>query len=1137
VILSAGARIGPYQVLGSLGAGGMGHVYRALDTRLDRKVAVKVVAERLTRDRPAVDRFVREAHAASRLNHPNIVTIHEIGEAEVGRFIVMELVEGKTLRETVAERPAWESVVDIGRQIAKALAAAHAAGIVHRDIKPENVMVRGDGYVKVLDFGLARLMPTGAVSSEVVTANATEAGTVLGTFRYMAPEQARGEPVAGAADVFALGLVLYELATGRHPFAGTTPFGVVDAIVGEPALSPSRLNPEIPPALDSLILELLEKDPERRPKASDTDTLLARLEDEIPVTRTRRVEGRSLPRSVGRERERALLRTAFDSTAGGSGLMVCVAGEPGIGKTTLVEDFLDELVADGLSRVARGCCSERLAGTEAYLPWLEALEDLMRSGSGVEMSRLLKLVAPSWHAPLSATGAAGTGTASQERMKRELASFLQEAARARPLVLFFDDVHWSDVSTVDMLAYVSTKLPSMRLLIVATYRPSELALSQNPFSSVKLDLQSRRICREISLPFLTREEVSDYLALSFPDHRFPADFAGFLHEKTEGSPLFLSGLFHDLRAREILALENGHWRLVRPLPAIERELPESVRSMIQRKIEKLDDADRQLLVAAGVQGYEFDSAVVARALEKDAAQTEERLDDLERVHGFIRRLGEGEFPDRTLTVRYRFVHLLYQNVLYGSITPSRRAALSAAVAEALATSHGDARSEIASELALLFEAARNPARAVEHFLLAAQRAAQMFAHQEAIVLSRRALKLLETLPETPERDGRELDLLMTYGPALSLTKGFFSAEVKEIWARAQWLCQKSEEEARLFPILYGLCVFHVTRAETELAHDLSRQLDDLAERAQDPFLRLQAHHAIWTSLVAEGELATARTRLQEAMSLYDRGKHASQAPSYAGHDPGVCSLVFDALALWSLGYPDGALARAQGALALARDLSLPFSIGQAHFYIAMLHQLRREAIPARDHARETITVTQGQVFPQFLAYGNVVHGWALAELDNSEAGLRELREGIDSAEAMGDRFLRPHWLALLAHTLLRGGLVDEAEAAVSEGLAEVKRTERSFSESELHRLEGEVHWRRLERDAAERCFQKAIDAARRQGSRSFELRAALSLARLCQSRDRRGEAREILEEAYGWFTEGTDTADSMEARQLLASLS
>ena len=966
--LAPGTRLGAYEILALLGAGGMGHVYRARDTRLGREVAVKLVAEHLTRDRSAVDRFVREAHAASRLNHPNIVTIHEIGEAEVGRFIVMELVQGRTLREVVTERVAWESLVDLGRQIAKALAAAHSAGIVHRDVKPENVMLRDDGYVKVLDFGLARLLPTQDGAPEVVTASATEAGTVLGTLRYMAPEQARGGRAGPAADVFALGLVLYELTTGRHPFSADPRFGSVDAIVCDPALPPRHLNPEIPGTLEALLLQMLEKDPRRRPTAAEVAALLTQLTGRIPVAQTRRVGGPPQHRSVGREGERAALRAAFDGAATGNGLFVCVAGEPGIGKTTLVEDFLAELEAEGHSRVARGRCSERLAGAEAYLPWLEALEDLLRSASGAELARLMRLVAPSWYAQVAPTDAdheqapGEPRAASQERIKRELAAFLQEAVRVRPLVLFFDDVHWSDVSTVDLLTYVGTKLSSMRMLIVATYRPSELALSRHPFGSVKLDLQSRGMCRDLPLGFLSRQEVGDYLALEFRGHDFPAEFPGFIHAKTEGSPLFMGGLLHDLRGRGIIAQERGHWSLVRAIPVIERELPESVHSMIQRKIETLVEADRHLLIAAGVQGYEFDSAVVARALERDAAQVEERLDELERVHAFIRRVGEREMPDRTLSVRCRFVHVLYQNVLYGSVPPTRKAALSAAVANALAAHHGDARSEIASELALLFEAARDSERAIEHFLLAARRAAQMFAHQEAIVLSRRALELLRTLPETPERDGRELDLLMTLGPALSLTKGFFAAAVEEIFLRARELCQRAGDTARLFPVLYGLCVFCVTRAKTELppravgptgcpgqagarpaasAAGASRGMDD-------PGRRGRVGHGPRPPPRGYGALRPPEARLS---SSFVRGTRSGcvlpglrRTGSLGARLPG-----------------SGSHQSSRSACSGARSCP-SVQYREAHFYAAMLHQLRREAPAARDHAHETITLTQDQIF-------------------------------------------------------------------------------------------------------------------------------------------------------------------------------
>ena len=1141
-MLTEGARLGSYRVVAPLGAGGMGHVYRARDARLGRDVAVKVVNEHLTRDPSVVDRFVREARAASRLNHPNIVTIHEIGEAEGGRFIVMELVEGRTLRAMAADRVPWESVVDVGRQIAKALAAAHAAGIVHRDVKPENVMVRDDGLVKVLDFGLARLLPNHGEAADTATASGTEAGVVLGTLRYMAPEQARGEAVERAADVFALGLVLYELATGRHPFGADTSLGIVGAIASDAALPPSRLNTEIPAALDAVLLQMLDKDPRRRPTAADMDALLAHMSAAVPVTRAGR-DPRAVPRtSVGRERELAALHAAFDSAAAGNGLLVCVAGEPGIGKTTLVEDFLADIETKSLARVARGRCSERLAGTEAYLPWLEALENAVRGASGAEMTRLMRLVAPSWYAQVAPSDAdhedttVGPRAASQERIKREATAFLQEATRVRPLVLFVDDVHWSDVSTVDLLAYVGTRLASMRLLIVVTYRPSELAMGQHPFGPVKLDLQSRRVCREVLLEFLSREDVGHYLDLEFPGHHFPAEFGHFIHAKTEGSPLFIGGLLRDLRDRQVIAEDRGSWSLVRAIPVIGRELPESVRSMIQRTVEKLQEPDRELLLGASVQGYEFDSAVVAEALVRDAALVEERLDRLERVHALIRGAGDRDLPDRTPSVRYRFVHVLYQNVLYGSLAPTRKAALSAAVANALAAHFGDARTEIAAELALLFETARDPERAVEYLLLAAQRAARMFAHQEAIVLSRRALDLLETLAETPQRDRRELDLLMTLGPALSLTEGFFATSVEKIFARAQELCERVQDTAQLFPALFGLCMYYGTRVSPRL-RDLSGQLDALAERAQDPLLRLQAHHAIWTTLVAEGELVNARARLEEGIALYDPARHAPKAHSYAGHDPGVCAMAFSGLALWALGYPDRALARAHDAVALARTLALPFSIGQSLFYASMLHQLRGETLAARDHAADTIAVTREQVFPQFLSYGNVVHGWALVALGEQDEGLKELREGLEAAKAMGDRYLRPHWLALLADAQLHAGRADEGLAAVNEGLSEVRRAGRSFAASELYRLAGELHRLRLEHDEAEACFQEALAVARRQSARAFELRAALSLARLWHGRDREVEGRRLLEACNDWFTEGLDSMDLREARARLAGAS
>ena len=666
-------------------------------------------------DPVAIQRFFREATAASALNHPNIVTVFEAGEDERKPFIVMELVRGQGLRLLIGQPIDVEKFQNLARQLAEALSVAHGAGLVHRDVKPENIMVRDDGYVKVLDFGLARLDPAAREAVATQTATATGAHALVGTVRYMSPEQTKAGAVVGTpSDVFSLGIVFYELATGQHPFDADSQYGVLHAIVAHQPVPPSRLNVELSGKLETLLLRMLDKNPALRPTAADVAAALAPSPKGASLIRASLAVAPSR-HSVGRVKALADLREAFEYVGRQHGLLVCVSGEPGIGKSTLVEDFLSEVAAwSGTCRIARGRCSERLAGTEAYLPLLDALEDLIRSQGG-SLARLMKTIAPLWYiqvAPATlqdssfsvAVKEAKSGT--QERLKRELVAFLEEACRQQPVLLFLDDLHWVDLATTDMIGYVTRHFESWPLLIIATYRPEELLVQKHPFLATKRDLQGRGLCREVALEFLTHQEVEEYVALRFPRHRLPRDFVDLVYAKTEGNPLFVVDVLNYLADQHVLTREQDVWTLTRSLPDIARDLPESVRGMIQRKIDLLSEADRKLLVAASVQGYEFDGAVMARVLGIDAADIEEQLDVIDRIHGFVRRVREQEFPDRTLTLRYRFVHVLYQNRLYASITPARRIAVSLAVSKALEAFYKDKTAEIASELAVLYEAAR-----------------------------------------------------------------------------------------------------------------------------------------------------------------------------------------------------------------------------------------------------------------------------------------------------------------------------------------------------------------------------------------------------------------------------------------------
>ncbi len=867
-----GQTISHYRLGDRLGGGGMGVVYQAHDTRLDRPVALKFLPEAYTQDPRALERFQREARTASALNHPHLCTIYAIDEYQGQPFLVMELIEGQTLRGLVGQRPSLVTLAEVIGQVAKALAAAHAAGIVHRDIKPENIMVRDDGYVKVLDFGLARRLPTGLASTS--SGEASDPGLLLGTLRYMSPEQARSETASSASDIFALGIVLYELAAGQHPFPADSHIGVLNAIMAQPPLPPTRLNPEIPAALEGLLLRMMEKDPRLRPQAAEVDAALT----ELARNTTGPHAGAGLlsiqRHTVGRQPELAELRAGFASVVAGRGLLLCVAGEPGIGKTTLVEEFLEELAAgDRTCRLARGRCSERLAGTEAYLPFLEALDSLLHGTSGEAMVQVMKVVAPTWYvqlAPLVADDSSfarvreEAKVASQERLKRELAAFLQEVARLQSLVLFLDDLHWADASTVDLLAYVGSKCAAMRLLLILSYRPSDLLLSQHPFLHVKLELQGRGVCREILLGFLSHPDLERYLALEFPEHGFPADFAALIHARTEGNPLFMVDLLRYLRERGAIAQEQGHWALTQSVADIQQELPESVRSMIQRKIDQLSEADRRLLVAASVQGYEFDAAVVAKALALEAAEVEERLEGLERVHAFVRRLQEREFPDATLTLRYRFVHVLYQNALYASLTPARKGSLSTAVAEALLGYHGEQSATVASELALLFEAGRDFARAADSFVVAAQNAARVYANQEAVALLGRALASAEKL-RGPARQSRIL-VAAWQRAYLHLTLARFDDAIAD-FERAEKVAEESgNREAQINAICgkAGMLFFIHRLTQTQQYGNQAAELARLAESR----VGLASAEAVLGGLsVCIGDLAGAESYLDRAVPV------------------------------------------------------------------------------------------------------------------------------------------------------------------------------------------------------------------------------------------------------------------------------
>jgi predicted Ser/Thr protein kinase len=652
-----------YRILGKLGEGGMGAVYEAEDTKLGRLVAIKRVAAR-DDDPGARLRLQREARAASALSHPNIVTIFAIEEADGVDFIVMERVEGEPLDALIRRGPLdADRTATLGAEIADALACAHAAGIVHRDIKPSNVVVSARG-AKVLDFGIAK--PSGGtVSTGAPTGTAlTAPGALVGTVPYMSPEQLSAQELDGRSDVFALGCVLYEMATGRRAFPGPGMVACIQQITsGEPPL-PRTIVPALPAALEAIIVRALAKDRTRRfATADDLATALrasraaatARASADVLLGRPSAAE----PPLVGRASELARMGALLQRTLEGHGTVALVSGDAGVGKTALLEAFVRRAqVAAPDVLVGRGRCLEPFGAAEAYLPLLDLLDDLLAGPHAAFVRDTLVAAAPTWSLHLPAAQATGVLDALQrgslgankERMVRELGDALSALAARSPLLLLLEDVHWVDASTADVLRYLSHRIDRHRILLVATTRPAEVEARGHPLRSAIAEWRAKSSVPEVRLGELATGDVAAWLDARFDPNDFGAGLAAAVRARSEGHALFTAAIIDLLVATGRVRRDERGWHADAVDPG-SLPVPESLLGMLRARLDVLSPDDRQLLTLAAVQGAEFLSVIVADVAGSDDVTVDERVAAVAREHHLTRTLGEVELPDGTTTTR------------------------------------------------------------------------------------------------------------------------------------------------------------------------------------------------------------------------------------------------------------------------------------------------------------------------------------------------------------------------------------------------------------------------------------------------------------------------------------------------------
>jgi DNA-binding winged helix-turn-helix (wHTH) protein/predicted ATPase len=843
----------------------------------------------------------------------------------------------------------------------------------------------------------------------------------------------------------------------------------------------------------------------------------------------------SPPLLIGREAVLQRLYAAWAQACQGQRQVIWVTGEAGIGKTAVVEAFAAEVAADPTVWLAHGQCVEHYGTGEAYLPILEALGRLCRTLRGEQLIPLLRQRAPTWlvqmpwllrpeDRELLRQELQGT---TRERMLREFAEVVDTLTVDTPLLLMLEDLHWSDHATLDVLFLLARRRTPARLLLLGTYRPVETVAHGHPLRTATHELRRHGYSTELPLTLLSAEAVAAYLAARFPVQRFPESLDALLHQVTDGSPLFLVAMVEALVARSVLTVHDGCWTLQEGLDEVAIGVPEDLRQMLEHQLERVPPEAQRVLEAASVAGVTFAVAAVAAALEDDVMHIETHCEELVQRH-LLRPAEMLIWPDGTTAVCYAFVHALYQQVAYERLARGRRAYLHQCLGMCLEAAYGAQATEIAAELAVHFEHGHDVRRAVQYWQQAAANAARRSGHHEVIRTLTRARALLTQWPDTRERAHQELVLLTALGPTLMATRGVAAPEVAQTYLRNQALAHHMEESPR------GLWLFYYMRGEIETAREFGVQLMAFAQRRHDSSLLFEAHMVLGMTLFRLGEVLPARIHLEQGTALYDPTQHHAQAFLYAA-DPGVILLCYAARALWLLGYPAQAVERSQAALTLADQLSHPFSQAYAVTWTAFLQQLRRDRHAVEARVEEVSRRSTEQGFPFLAEAGAFLQGWAQAEQGQRDVGIAQMSQALVGPRAAGVDQGLPYWLALLAEAYGKSAQTEEGLALLSEALPVADKAGGRYWAAELYRLKGVLLLRQHAPDAtqAETWLTQALAIARRQQVKSWELRATLSLSRLWQQQGKQDEARKLLTEVYGWFTEGFDTADLQEARALL----
>ena len=1186
---------GRYKILEGLGRGGMGRVYKVLDNEINEEVALKLLSPEIASDAMTIERFRNELKLARKVTHRNVCRMYDLNKADDTYYITMEYVAGEDLKSLIKRIGQFSEgkTIALAKQVCEGLAEAHGLGVIHRDLKPQNIMIDKQGNAHIMDFGIARSLEVHGL---------TEAGMLIGTPDYMSPEQAEGEEIDHRSDVYSLGVVLYEMVTGRVPFEGKTAVSIAMKHKVEVPVAPRELSSQISEGINAIILRCMEKD--RGNRFQTVEELLAELkaleeglstvitlpQPHVPAFLAEgavEVEMKK-PVFVARVQELERLKSLLEKAIAGRGQVIFITGEAGSGKTALIQEFARQAQqAHPELIMASGKCNAQTGIGDPYLPFIEVLAlltgdveakwtaGLVTQDHAVRLWNLLSLSVKSLldngrdlistfipgQTLLSRSERYASGPTNwvvslknlverkaslpadsqlqQSSLFEQYTRVLQRLAQEKPQLLVLDDLQWMDAGSASLLFHLGRRMQGSRILIIGAFRPGELALGRgeerHPLDPVIHEFKRDFGDIELEVGKTEGRRFIDAFVDTEPN-QLGDTFRNTLYKQTKGHPLFTVELLRDMQDRGVLVKdEKGRW--VEGPELNWDTLPARVDAVVEERISRLTEKLRDILTLASVEGEEFTAEVVARLKDTGVRELVRLLSsELDKKHHLVSAKGIRHLEKQRLSL-YLFQHILFQRYLYNSLDEVERAHLHEEVGNILESLYGDQAEEISVQLARHFLESGVVPKAIKYFYSAGNKAIRLSASQEALANLYKALELLKTQSETPERDQMELSLLLALAPPIQQTKGLGAPEVGQAIDRAHKLCQKIGKTPQLFMAMSFLTMFHEVRGEYRKAIETSEQVKKLADQAEDPiFSAIFNFIRIWP-LLNVAEFKQAYEESQQNLGIYDPDKHGYLAYVY-GYDMMVINFAFGGLAAWFLGYPEKTLEMGKKAISLARKLDHPHTLAFCLTGACILGWFMGDLESVARYTEELMPISEKHGFIYWLAHGIFYRGEKKILEGQVKEGIHEMRRGLEMALSTGTETCMTRLKCRMADACLKTGQFDEGLTAIAEAMEVMDKFDERYMEAELYRVKGEL----LKKKGApegelEELFLKSLNISRKQQAKMLELRTAMSLGRMWMTQGKKAEARKMLEEIYGWFTEGFDFPDLKEAKAFLEELS